>query len=345
MKPKVYIIILNWNNWEDTIECLHSVFAMDYSNFEVIVIDNASENDSIEKLKSAFPDLRIIKNSVNNGFTGGNNLAIAWAMEHGADYVWLLNNDTVVQSDALTHCVARAEVDPEVGLVTPVVFFHEAPDVIQHCGSYVDWSNLSVVYAKDLDQALAWEFEQASSFCLWGTALLIKRAVIESIGVLDERLFAYWEDTDYSIRACRAGFRNAIAPAARIYHKTPYNPASQRRRSPHYFYYYCRNEHYFWSACLEGEQRERALARHAAGVIEGASYYRERGDRDWSAACLRGLWHARRGISGAWDRSFDVPWWLEMMVRWFPGLWARLIRGELKSLPAAMVAKLTAPAQ
>lgn len=341
MEPKVYIIILNWNSWEDTIECLQSVFAMNYSNFEVIVIDNASENDSIEKLKSAFPDIKLIKNSVNNGFAGGNNIAMRLAMEHGADYIWLLNNDTEVQPDALTQCVTRAEADPRVGLVSAVVLFHEAQDVIQNCGSYVDWNNLSVCNAKDIGQGLAWEREQSSSFCLWGTALLVKRALIEAAGLLNEKLFAYWEDTDYSIRAIRAGFRNAIAPAARIYHKTPYDSSSQRKRSPHYFYYFCRNEHYFWSTFLEGDARRMALARHTAAVIDRAAYYRQTGEYDWAAACVRGLWHARQGVGGPWDRSMEMPWSLEMMVRWFPGLWSRLIRGEWRTIPGALAAKLS----
>lgn len=99
--PKVYIIILNWNGLKDTLECLESVFKLDYLNFEVIVVDNGSTDDSVNVILKTYPQVRLIENRENLGYTGGNNIGMRYAIERDADYIWLLNNDTIVEEDTL----------------------------------------------------------------------------------------------------------------------------------------------------------------------------------------------------------------------------------------------------
>ena len=107
--PLIYIIILNWNGLQDTLECLGSILKMDYPNFRVVVVDNNSTDNSVDIIRKAHPQVSLIENKENLGYTGGNNTAMRYAMQHSADYVWLLNNDTTVEADTLSKLVFAAE--------------------------------------------------------------------------------------------------------------------------------------------------------------------------------------------------------------------------------------------
>lgn len=108
--PKVFIIIVNWNGLKDTLECLQSVFKQDYPNFEVIMVDNGSKDNSVQVIRNAYPQIILIENKENLGYTGGNNVGMHYAVNSGSDYVWLLNNDTVVEPDTLSKLVAAAKI-------------------------------------------------------------------------------------------------------------------------------------------------------------------------------------------------------------------------------------------
>jgi len=115
--PKVEIIILNWNRFRDTAECLESVFRIRYPNFSVVVVDNGSEDDSAAQVENTFDRVTLIRNRENLGYAEGNNVGIRHALENGADYVWLLNNDTVVDREALAALVDLAERDRGIGIL------------------------------------------------------------------------------------------------------------------------------------------------------------------------------------------------------------------------------------
>jgi len=135
MNPRVFIIILNWNNWLDTFECLESLKNNDYPNYEVVIVDNGSD----EKPQSPNPDIKIIYNKENLGFSEGNNVGIKYALEHGADYVLLLNNDTVVSNDFLSKLVKAAESNEEIGMVGSKIYFYDQKDRIWFAGGKVNW--------------------------------------------------------------------------------------------------------------------------------------------------------------------------------------------------------------
>src|ERR1700756_3033913 len=101
---RVFILLLNWNNWKDTNECLNSLERLDYDEWEVIVLDNGSTDGSVERIREKFPEVEIIQLKANLGFSAGNNAGIRVALERGAEYVWLLNNDTTVSPKALRGC-------------------------------------------------------------------------------------------------------------------------------------------------------------------------------------------------------------------------------------------------
>ena len=121
-QPLVSIILLNWHGWRDTIACLDSLVSQDYNDYRVLVVDNGSTDDSVARIRAAHPEIPIMETGRNLGFSGGCNVGVRRALEDGADYVWLLNNDTTVDPQALSAMVAVAEADPRVGAVGSVLY-------------------------------------------------------------------------------------------------------------------------------------------------------------------------------------------------------------------------------
>jgi len=236
MNPRVFIIILNWNNWLDTFECLESLKNNDYLNYEVVIVDNGSD----EKPQSPNPDIKIIYNKENLGFSEGNNVGIKYALEHGADYVLLLNNDTVVSNDFLSKLVKAAESNEEIGMVGSKIYFYDQKDRIWFAGGKVNW-----LYNKgemrgynEIDQGQYDLPEIQESNYLTGCCLLVKKNVIEKIGLLSEEYFLYYEDTDWSFSAQKAGFKTVFVPGSKIWHK---GSQSSIAKSESYIYYHIRN--------------------------------------------------------------------------------------------------------
>jgi GT2 family glycosyltransferase len=194
-EPKVFIIILHWNRLHDILECLTSVFELDYHNYEVVVVDNASQENSAHVILGKFPTVHFIRNTENLGFAGGNNVGMQYAMDHGAGYIWLLNNDAIATADSLRNMIELAQSRKEIGLVSPIIYYLNDADKPQWAGNYVDWRTLSIIGPED-NSNVEREFQGGNHVCLWGTALLVKSSVVDRIGYLNERYFAYWEDME-----------------------------------------------------------------------------------------------------------------------------------------------------
>ena len=227
--PKVSIIILNWNGWEDTLECLESLYQITYPNYEVVVVDNDSKNQSVKMIKTwadktlSDKKLLLIKNNKNYGFAGGNNIAINQVLkEKKSDYALLLNNNTVVDKKFLTELINVAEKKENIGIVGPKIYyynFHDRKDIIQSVGTKANLytARLSNYGNKRIDEK---QFEKTKSVdCICGACLLIKRKVINKIGLLNEKFFAYLEDVDWSLRAKKHGFKVICVPRSKIWHK------------------------------------------------------------------------------------------------------------------------------
>ena len=150
-KPKVAIIILNWNRLEDIAECLESVKKTDYPNYEVVIVDNGSKDGSLEKLSKEFPEAIILKNKENMGFAGGNNVGMRYAINSGAKYMWLLNNDTVVEPDTLRGLILEGTKAPGIGLLSPIIYYYSTRSKIQNCGSIMKWDTFEIKDIKNLD--------------------------------------------------------------------------------------------------------------------------------------------------------------------------------------------------
>ena len=323
--PKVYIIILNWNGPKDTLECLESVFKLDYPNFEVAVVDNGSIDNSVEVIRNTYPRVRLIENKENLGYAGGNNVGMRYALKNEADYVWLLNNDAVVEVDTLTKLVNTSRKCPQTGLISPIVYYYEVPEKIQFCGSYADLNNQKIVCPADKNLQIDGDFTNGENVCLWGTALLIKKEVIDRIGYLDEEFFAYWEDTEYSLRSIKAGFRNMIEPLSKVYHKNQ-SPETEVPNKGIYFYYFMtRNEYFLWMRYMEGLKKLIYFQKYLAKVIWNAADYRFYFGKQIADACFDGSWCALRGVRGNWNKNSKMPELLKLLFSWHPHFWKCLL--------------------
>ncbi len=210
--PKVYVIVLNYNGGNLIENCLKKLERVDYSNLTILVVDNNSIDNSIKNIEKKFLQLKIIKNEENVGFSGGNNVGIKYALKNGADYVLLLNQDTEVKSNFLTELIKEAEKDSQLGLLSPLIFWKKT-NRIWFSGGKINWFKMKTFHKTDLIQGECFE----TSF-LTGCSLLIKRSVLEKIGLLSEDFFLYWEDVDYSIRAQKAGFKIKVISKSVIRH-------------------------------------------------------------------------------------------------------------------------------
>jgi GT2 family glycosyltransferase len=210
---QVAIILLNWNGWRDTLACLASLEKLDYSNYRVLVIDNASTDDSVTHIQTAYPDIPLIINDRNLGFGGGCNVGIVKAMEEGADYIWLLNNDTEVAPSALTAMVNVAGTDARIGAVGSVLYYMDAPGKVQAWGG--GHVNFWLGLARNYDTHVP----ENRLHYLTGASLLLRREAQEQVGLFDEKFFMYWEDTDLGFRLRKKGWRLAVAEGSCIWHK------------------------------------------------------------------------------------------------------------------------------
>ena len=229
-QPTVYIILLNWHGWQDTIACLESLASLDYTNYRVRVVDNGSTDDSVARIRAAHPEVPILEAGCNLGFSGGCNVGIRRALEEGADYIWLLNNDTTVDPQALTAMVAVAEADNKIGAIGSVVYHMVCPEKIQAWGG--GWvSHFTGRAGHNLNGS-----ENKKIQYITGTSILIKRKALETVGLLDEKnFFMYWEDVDFSFRLRKAGFSIGVAEKSRVLHK---ESSSAGKNSPQLDYYY-----------------------------------------------------------------------------------------------------------
>jgi GT2 family glycosyltransferase len=217
--PRVSIVILNWNGYDVTRECLVSLSKTDYPNCQIVVVDNGSADGSPDRLAAEFSAVTLIRNPKNLGFTGGNNVGIRRALEENADYVLLLNNDTVVAPNFLSELIRAGESDKRIGLLNPKILYFEPSDRIWYAGgSFNIWKGIaSHRGSREVDRGL-YDTPEEVTF-ITGCAFLIKTEVIRKIGPLDECFFYTCEDTDWSIRSLNAGYRALYVPSSLVWHK------------------------------------------------------------------------------------------------------------------------------
>jgi Predicted glycosyltransferases len=220
-RPHVSIIILHLKDIPCLVDCVTSLGKITYQNFDIIIVNNGPENlllsnTLIPKYKRI---TKIINTKKNLGFAAGNNLGIRRALKNGADYILLLNDDTEVIPDFLTTLIDAAESRPDAGMLGPKICYFNEPDKVWFAGARFDRKTCTVT-TTGFDQ-----FDKCKTPALvesdyiTGCALLIRKNVIEKVGLLDEGFFLYCEDVDWGLRCSNAGFKNSVVTCSHIRHK------------------------------------------------------------------------------------------------------------------------------
>lgn len=273
MNPHVTVIVLNWNGWQDTLQCLDSLVHQSYPNMSIVVVDNASTDGSEDYLlnwpekggkdwlcrqfsihpsmsNSPCPDtLRngdfvFIQSGVNGGFAAGNNLGIQLALKHQAAYVWILNNDTEAHPAALEALVHCAETDPAIGMCGSILIYHDSRNQMQACGggNFDYWRATGQQIGHGLDPSKKLDAIQSTPLTyVAGASLLARAEMIRKIGAFEERYFLYYEEIDWAERA--KAWKMAVAPESLVYHKegASIGTSDRGRRSVLSQYYLSRN--------------------------------------------------------------------------------------------------------
>ena len=217
--PTIYSVTLSWNRREDTLACLASLVASDYPNLVCVLVDNASTDGTVEAVRAAYPHVVVIENPKNSGYAGGVVLGIQHALERGADFIWIVDNDAIVAPDALTIMLREQCHQPPAAVLTPKVMFYARPDVI--------WSMGYECRPITLARTHSWEGQPMSSAngprrpAVYAPCcgLLIRHDVLKTIGLLDTYFFIYYEDLDFCLRARQAHVQLFSVPEAKVWHK------------------------------------------------------------------------------------------------------------------------------
>ncbi|MEW6327413.1 MAG: glycosyltransferase family 2 protein [Thermodesulfobacteriota bacterium] len=220
MKPlKVSLILLNWNRAGDTIECLRCLQDVTYENLTIILVDNGSTDGSVDKIAKLFPNLLIIKNGINLGFAGGHNVGIMHAIRNGADLICLLNNDTVTDSNFVREMVAIAGEDSSIGILGSKIYYCDRRELIWFgdpiFNPFTGRAKDRSFHRIEMNESI----EPHDVPFVSGCSMMVRKEMIEQVGLLDEHFFCYGEEIDWCIRAKRAGFRIILVPKSRVYHK------------------------------------------------------------------------------------------------------------------------------
>jgi GT2 family glycosyltransferase len=234
------VVVLSWNGREDTLRCLKSLRAVTHE-VGVVCVDNGSADGTVAAVREQFPEVALIEAGVNLGYSGGNNLGIRYALDAGARWVMLLNNDATIAPEVIDGFQAAARERPDAGILAGTVLTTDEPPVIWFAGQRV---NLRLGYSgrprgygrpdgpayqdvRDTDRAV-------------GALMAISRPALETVGVFDDTLFAYVEDVDLAVRVRRAGFAVVLAPGARASHRVSASTGGEAT-STHTLYYGVRN--------------------------------------------------------------------------------------------------------
>jgi GT2 family glycosyltransferase len=261
-RPSVTTVILNWNGLEDTRACLESLRSVAYPSQRIIVVDNASENDEASKLETEYSGfIELIRNGRNLGFAGGANVGIRAAIEAGTDYVLLLNNDVTADPGFLEAMVTAAGRYKSLAALSPRAYFHEPRDVIYSTGGMVNlWTGVARQIGRGEKDDARFDRPGRRDYAD-GLCMLIPVEALEKVGLLDEEYFAYWEETDWCVRAREKGLRCYYVPEARVWHKAE----RSKRASDSFNYHYRRNALMF--------VRKRGGALHLATALAAQAFY------------------------------------------------------------------------
>lgn len=287
----VWVSLINFKGKENTIDCLNSLEKIARDNFElsVVVVDNGS-TEKLSLPKYSF-SLKILESEKNLGFSGGHNLGIKFALENGADFVLVINNDTYVDRNLIFELLKSIDSSPAVGIAAPKIYFapgfefhkkrykkNDLGKVIWYAGGKMDWKNVLASH-RGVDEIDKGQFDKTgqTDFAS-GCCMLIKRDVFENIGFFDERYFLYYEDNDLCQRARKKGFEIIYNPMAFLWHK---NASSAGGSGSDLQDYYITRNRLIFSMKYAQFRSKIALLREALGLFISGRKFQKRGIFDF----------------------------------------------------------------
>lgn len=271
----IAIILVNWNGFDFTKACLDSLRKVDFSDFKVILVDNASQNQEGQRLKKTFPEIELIENFENLGFSGGNNAGIRFALHQGFTHLMLLNNDTIVEPDFLGEMMRKFLQNPGLGVVQPLILFLHDPKIIWSAGGKWIPSLGRAITLGDREPLADFRCKKEDLDWATGCCILISREAVLATGLLNEQYFVYFEDVEWSLRFRKAGFGIALAEKAVIYHEAG---ASSRKNhsegtlSPKVFYFHVRNQ-LLLNRGIQRNSKGSCKTRHKLESLGGLVYH------------------------------------------------------------------------
>ncbi len=320
-RARVVVSILNWNNAPSTLTCVRSLLAStsDASAVRVTVVDNGSDINDWMALSQGLgkENVQLIRLDSNIGFAAGHNIVIREAIKDDLEYVWLLNNDTLISEGALSKLIRFMDEDPTCGAASPLIHALHDPSIIDFCGVCHDWKNLKKIIPAGVTESRRLEISNPDDMGLYGTALMLRTRALKQAGLLNEDYFAYYEDDDISKRMSDAGWKNRMCFDATISHRS--TPDSLAERPDYYFYLMSRNDLFFWGECGKGQTHKQLIRmRLVIRSLIRASRLRSRGMLKKSEACLLGIHHGltRRGGAPKFDAA--PPGWMVFISRYVP---------------------------
>lgn len=301
MLPRVALLILCYNGVDLTLTCLDSLRRLDYPNYEVIVVDNASTDHTVAAVRRSYPEAHLIETGANLGYAEGNNVGLRAALERGADLVFLLNNDTTVEPECVTNLVRASQAYPRAGILGPMVYTWDEGHIIFSAGGVVDWRNAD---AYNLGAGAVDEGQYPARPVDWinGCGLMISRTALEKVGLLDGRFFMYWEETDWCYRVRAAGLEVRFEPSAQMRHKAPIH---HRELGATTLYYVTRNRLLFCARHAPAPWKWLVLAHAFSGALRGVIGH----TLNRRAAHARATqWALRDALRGRWGRQPSNRW-------------------------------------
>ena len=225
-------MIVAWNNSVDTRECIESLLSQQFVESEIFLVDNGSDKEPIDELSKEFPTIHYIRSERNLGFAGGTNLGLRTALETDAQSFLIINNDTKAAPTMLSE-LKNALFTEDSGLTAPLIYYYDSPQEIWSSGGKINPCLLMPLDSHSRNETLHAPVER--SF-VSGCCCLIKRELLEKVGLFDERFFLYFEDLDFSMRVNKAGFKMMIIPSAKLYHKVSKSSGGESSDNERYHY-------------------------------------------------------------------------------------------------------------
>ncbi|GKU27269.1 rhamnosyltransferase [Clostridium folliculivorans] len=218
-EPKVCIILLNYNGIKDTIECIESLNNIDYNNYEIIIVDNNSSDNSQEIIQKKFPEHTFIQTGKNLGYAAGNNMGIRVALDREADYICVINNDVIVEKDFLTKMILYMEANTNIGVCGPTICEYMDRNKIQSSGALIDLSKgeaPAINNGKDISELYN---DVIECDYVGGACLLFKSSIIDEVGFIPENYFLFYEETEFCLKIKKIGYKVCCYTKERVYHK------------------------------------------------------------------------------------------------------------------------------